>query len=89
MDETQALQLHQGRGHLLQDGADVPQRQWAELTVLQEIVKVLLEHFKHQTCVTLVLETLVGADKVELVSFLRTQPVQYAHLEEMIGVNDK
>lgn len=75
MDEAQALQLHQGGGHLLQDGADVPQRQWAEFTVLQEVVKVLLQHFKHQARVALVLETLVGAHKVELVGVLRTEPV--------------
>lgn len=44
---------------LLQDGSDVPEGERAKLAVLEEVIKVLLQHLKHQTGVTLVLETLV------------------------------
>lgn len=66
--------------HLLQDGPDVPQRQRAELAVLQEVVQILLQHLKHQTSVALVLEALIGTHKIVLVGVLCTQPVQDAHL---------
>lgn len=80
MDQPQALQLHQSRGHLLQDGPDALEQQRAELAVLQEVVKVLLQHLKHKARVVLVLETLVRADEVELVGVLRAQSAQDAHL---------
>lgn len=81
MDQTQALQLHQSRGDLLQDGPDALEQQRAELAVLQEVVKVLLQHLKHKARVVLVLETLVRADEVELVGVLRAQSAQDAHLQ--------
>lgn len=80
MDQPQALQLHQSRGHLLQDGPDALEQQRAELAVLQEVVKVLLQHLEHKARVVLVLETLVRADEVELVGVLRAQSAQDAHL---------
>lgn len=80
VDQPQALQLHQRRGHLLQNRPDTLEQQGAELAVLQEVVKVLLQHLKHKARVVLVLETLVRADKVELVSVLRAQPAKDADL---------
>lgn len=68
--------------HLLQDGPDVPQRQRAELAVLQEVVQILLQHLKYQTCVSLVLEAFIRTHKIVLVGVLRTQPVQDAHLTD-------
>lgn len=81
MDQAQALQLHQGRGHLLQDGPDALEQQRAELAVLEEVVKVLLQHLKHKARVVLVLETLVRADKVELVRVLCAQSAEDTHLQ--------
>ena len=80
VDQPQALQLHQCRGHLLQDGPDAFEQQRAELAVLQEVVQVLLQHLEHQARVVLVLETLVRADKVELVGVLCAQSAEDAHL---------
>ena len=54
------------------DGADVLERQGLELVLLEEVVKILLQHLKDQTGVVLVSETLVGTDKVELVGILLT-----------------
>lgn len=68
--------------HLLQDGPDVPQRQRAELAVLQEVVQILLQHLKHQTSVALVLEAFIRTHKIVLVGVLRTQPVEDAHLTD-------
>ena len=59
VDEAQALELHEGGGHLLQHGPDVAQRQRAELVLLEEVVQVLLQHLEHQARVALVLEALV------------------------------
>lgn len=80
MDQPQTLQLHQRRGHLLQDGPDAFEQQRAELAVLQEVIQVLLQHLEHQTRMVLVLETLVGADEVELVGILCAEPAEDAHL---------
>lgn len=81
VDQAQALQLHQRRGHLLQNGPDALEQQRAELAVLQEVVKVLLQHLEHKARVVLVLETLVRADKIELIGVLRAQPAEDAHLQ--------
>lgn len=81
MDQPQALQLHQSRGNLLQDGPYALEQQRAEFAVLQEVVKVLLQHLKHKARVVLVLETLVRANKVELVGVLCAQPAKDAHLQ--------
>ena len=80
VDEAQALELHEGGGHLLQHGPDALEQQRAELAVLQEVVQVLLQHLEHQARVVLVLEALVRAHKVELVGVLRAQPAQDVHL---------
>lgn len=60
---------------LLQDGSDVPEWEWAKLAVLKEVIKVLLQHLKHQTGVTLVLEALVRTHKVVFIRVLCAQPV--------------
>lgn len=80
VDQAQTLELHESRGHLLQDGPDVAQRQRAELAVLQEVIQVLLQHLEHQARVVLVLKALVRAHEVELVGVFRAQPAQDAHL---------
>lgn len=49
--------------------------------MLQEVVKVLLQHLKHKARVILVLETLVRADKVELIGIFRAQPAEDTHLQ--------
>lgn len=54
--------------YLLQYWSDVFQRQRRKLILLQEVVQILLEHFKHQTRVILVLEAFEGSHKIELVS---------------------
>lgn len=64
-----------GFAHLLQDGSDVPEWEWAELAVLEEVIEVLLQHLKDQTGVTLVLEALVRTHKVVFVRVLCAQPV--------------
>ncbi|TNN50762.1 hypothetical protein EYF80_039027 [Liparis tanakae] len=48
VDQAEALQLHQRRGHLLQDRPDALEQQRAELAVLQEVVEVLLQHLEHE-----------------------------------------
>lgn len=53
--------------YLLQYRSDVLQRQRRKLILLQEIIQVLLEHFKHQACVILMLEAFERSHKVELV----------------------
>lgn len=85
MDQPQALQLHQRRGDLLQDRPYALEQQRAELAVLQEVVKVLLQHLKHEARVVLVLETLVRADEVELICVLRAQSAEDAHLQGADG----
>lgn len=37
----------------------MPKRERAELAVLKEVVQILLQHLKHQTSVTLVLEAFI------------------------------
>ena len=74
VDQAEALELHQRRGDLLQYRPDGLEQQGAELAVLEEVVEVLLQHLEHQAGVALVLETLVGAHKVELVGVLCAQP---------------
>ena len=59
--------------YLLQYRSDVFQRQRRKLILLQEIVQILLEHFKHQASVILVLEALKGPHKVEFVSIFLTE----------------
>jgi hypothetical protein len=59
--------------YLLQYRSDPLQRQRGKLILLQEIVQILLEHFKHQTCVVLVLEALESSHEVELVSIFLAQ----------------
>lgn len=59
VDQSQAFQLHQRRGNLLQNRPNALEQQGAELAVLQEVVKVLLQHLEHKARVVLVLETLV------------------------------
>ncbi len=81
VDQSDALELHEGSGHLLQDGSDVLEWQWAELVLLEEVVQVLLQHLEDQARVVLVLEALVCSNKVVVVRALRAQPRQYAHLD--------
>lgn len=81
VDQAQALQLHQRRGHLLQNRPDALEQQRAELAVLQEVVKVLLQHLEHKARVVLVLETLVRAHKIKLIGVLRAQSAEDAHLQ--------
>lgn len=59
----------------------MPQGERAELAVLEKVVQVLLQHLKHEARVVLVLETLVRADKVELICVLCAQPAEDAHLQ--------
>jgi hypothetical protein len=54
----------------LHNWPDTGQWEWGELVLLEEIVEVLLQHFKHQTCVIFVLEALIGPYKVELLGIL-------------------
>lgn len=60
---------------LLQDGSDVPEWEGAKLAVLEEVIKVLLQHLENQTGVTLVLEALVRTHKVVFIRVLCAQPV--------------
>ena len=81
VDEAEVLEFEQCREHLLRDGTDRLERQWLELVLLEEVVQILLEHLEHETCVVLVLEALVGANKVELVGILLAEPRQDRHLD--------
>lgn len=62
--------------YLLQYWSDVFQRQRRKLVLLQEIVQILFQHFKHQTCVVLVLKALKCSNKVELVGILLAEARQ-------------
>ena len=64
----------------MHDGSDVLERKRAELVLLEKVVEVLLEQLEDQARVVLVLETLVGADEVELVGVLLREPRQDVHL---------
>lgn len=64
-----------GIADLLQDGSDVPEGERAKLAVLKEVIKVLLQHLKHQTGVALVLEAFVRTHKVVFICVLCAQPV--------------
>lgn len=75
------LELEQRCEDLLQYRADVLERQRRELVLFEKVVKVLLEHLKHEAGVRAVLEALVRADEVELVRRLLRQPGEDGHLE--------
>ena len=62
--------------YLLHDGADKLEGQRTELVLLQKVVEVLFEQLKDEARVVLMLETLVGPDKVKLVGVLLAQPLQ-------------
>lgn len=62
--------------YLLQYRSDVLQRQRRKLILLEEVVQVLLEHFKHQACVVLVLKALKGPNEIELVGVLLAEAWQ-------------
>ncbi len=81
VDQAQALELLQCRGHLLQNGPNHLQRQRTELVLLEEVVQVLLQHLKHQTGVASVLEALESPHKVVLLGLLPAQSGQDAHLD--------
>lgn len=61
----------------------MPEGERAELAVLEEVIKVLLQHLKHQTSVALVLEALVRTHKVVFICVLCAQPVQNPHLTKV------
>ena len=65
----------------MHDGSNVLERQRTEFVLLEKVVKILLEQFKDKAGVVLVLETLVGADEVELVGILLTQTRQDVYLD--------
>ena len=76
MNETQTFQLCQCRQNLLCDWANILERQRLKFVVLQEIVKVLLQHLKHEAGMILVLEKLESTHKVIRVSILLTKAAQ-------------
>ena len=79
VDEAKLSQLVQRRQDLLRDRADVLKWQWLKLVVLEEVIEVLLEHFEDETCVVLVLEELMCADKVVLVRILMPEASEDVH----------
>ena len=70
MDQSQVLELKQCRQHLLCDWTDVLEGQRLEFALFQEIIKVLLQHFKDQAGVVLVLEALECPHEVEVIGIL-------------------
>ena len=49
-------------------GPDIFERQGLEFVLLQKVVQILLQHFKHQTCVVFMGEALIGSNKIVFVS---------------------
>ena len=62
-------------------GSYILQRQRLKFVLLEEVVKVLFQHFKDQTGVVLVSETLVSTHKVVFVSIFLGETRQYAHFD--------
>ena len=58
---------HERKTYLMCDRSDVFERKRLELVLLEEIVKILLQHLKHEARVVFVREALVRPNKVEFV----------------------
>ena len=62
------------------DGPNVLQRQGLEFILLQKVVQVLLQHFKDQTSVVFVSETLISPYEIVLIRVLLGQSGQNTDL---------
>ena len=62
------------------DGPNVLQRQGLEFILLQKVVQVLLQHFKDQTSVVFVSETLISPHEIVLIRVLLGQSGQNTDL---------
>lgn len=69
--------------YLLQNRPDDFEWQWTELVLFEEVIKVLLQHLKHQAGMTAVLKALQSAHHIVLICILAAQPRQDLHL----GIN--
>lgn len=69
--------------YLLQNRPDDFEWQRTELVLLKEVIKVLLQHLKHQAGVTAVLKALQSAHHIVLICILAAQSRQDLHL----GIN--
>lgn len=61
---------------MLQNRPYVLERKGRKFVLLEKVVEVLLQHLEDQTGMRLVLETLVGAHKVELIRIFLTESRQ-------------
>ena len=71
--------------YLLKNGPDDLEWQGVEFILLEEVVKVLFQHLKHEAGVAAMLETLQGPHHVVLVCVLATQAGQDPNLWERGG----
>lgn len=67
--------------YLLQNRSDDFEWQWAELVLFKEVIKVLLQHLKHQAGVATVLKTLQSTHHIVLFCIFTAQTGQDLHLE--------
>lgn len=66
--------------YLVQNGPDDFEWQWTELVLLEEIIKVLLQHLEYQTGVTAMLKALQSTHDIVVICILTAQSCQDLHL---------
>lgn len=67
--------------YLLQNGPDDFEWQWTKLILFEEVIKILLQHLKHQAGVAAVLKALQSTHHIVLICIFAAQPGQDLHLE--------
>ena len=73
----------------MSDWPDIFQRKRLELVLFEKIIQILFQHFKHQTSVVLVSETLVCANKIVFICIFLAENRRVMKIQNIISMNSK